>query len=260
MRYKFETRALDLSDLASGAVFRSAPGRPAFPVRLASELFQRAHGFWAPGEPGKPCDLYDPCCGTGYSLSVLKLLHWSVIGRVTGSDVDEGALELARSNLDLLRPAGINARVRHLAEQVDRFGKESHVAALESARRLRAKIERLSAAAPLDAEIKRADALDPGALAALVGRRGGDIVFADVPYGSATAWHTEEAGSAATATRSFFASLAVATTPGSVVIVAERKTQPRIAPAGFVHLASLRGKGHRLTRILRRVDEATNGV
>jgi 23S rRNA (guanine2535-N1)-methyltransferase len=41
MQYKYEKTMLDYSDLASGRVFYSLPGHPAFPIRLASEIFQR---------------------------------------------------------------------------------------------------------------------------------------------------------------------------------------------------------------------------
>ncbi|WP_436975454.1 hypothetical protein [Nonomuraea angiospora] len=42
MSYRHATLQRDCQDLASGAVLRSAPGFPAFPVRPASEVFQRA--------------------------------------------------------------------------------------------------------------------------------------------------------------------------------------------------------------------------
>ena len=199
MHYKFETTASDLSDLASGTVFRSAPGRPAFPVRLASELFQRAHALWSGGEHGRPCTLFDPCCGNGYSLAVLKLLHWPIIRRVTGSDVDLDALRLARANLDLLRPQGIEARIRILAENLERFGRPSYAAALESALRLQERIKCLSLVAPLDAEIAEADALDPAQLAAIAGPRRPDIIFADVPYESSSMWMSTGADGPGTA-------------------------------------------------------------
>ena len=52
MQYLYATERPDYSDLASGRVFYSLPGHPAFPIRLASEIFQRclafrrAAGFW----------------------------------------------------------------------------------------------------------------------------------------------------------------------------------------------------------------------
>ena len=41
MEYKFASERTNYTDLASGNVFYSLPGHPAFPVRLASEIYQR---------------------------------------------------------------------------------------------------------------------------------------------------------------------------------------------------------------------------
>ena len=41
MEYKFANEHANYADLASGHVFYSLPGHPAFPVRLASEIYQR---------------------------------------------------------------------------------------------------------------------------------------------------------------------------------------------------------------------------
>src|SRR5512134_399203 len=103
MQYKYEKTQIDYSDLASGRVFYSLPGHPAFPVRLASEIFQRcvAHrkSIYAVSEP---CTLYDPCCGAAYHLSVLGYLHGEHIRKIIASDVDEKAIDLANRNLGLL--------------------------------------------------------------------------------------------------------------------------------------------------------------
>src|SRR6266498_5343207 len=60
MQYKYEKGFVDYSDLASGRVFYSSPGYPAFPVRLASEIFQRcmAHRETI-YQNTTPCTLYD---------------------------------------------------------------------------------------------------------------------------------------------------------------------------------------------------------
>jgi len=42
MKYRFEVERKDYSDFASGRVLYSAPNTTAFPVRLASEIVQRA--------------------------------------------------------------------------------------------------------------------------------------------------------------------------------------------------------------------------
>src|SRR5687767_13972902 len=99
MNYKFATERTDYSHLASGRVFYSWPGHPAFPVRLASEIFQRCQARRAALGLSARCVLYDPCCGAGYSLSVLAFLHREAIHTVVGSDVDEHAVARTRQNL-----------------------------------------------------------------------------------------------------------------------------------------------------------------
>ncbi len=49
MAYRYALVRENYEDLASGGGLRSAPGFPAFPVRLASEMFQRALALH--GEP-----------------------------------------------------------------------------------------------------------------------------------------------------------------------------------------------------------------
>jgi 23S rRNA (guanine2535-N1)-methyltransferase len=58
--YRYAAEKEGYADYSSGHVLRSAPGFPAFPVRLASEVFQRAVAL----RPGSsPVALWDPCCG-----------------------------------------------------------------------------------------------------------------------------------------------------------------------------------------------------
>lgn len=105
MQYKYEKEQLDYSDLASGRVFYSIPGHPAFPVRLASEIFQRCMASREEiyGD-SSPCILYDPFCGAAYHLSVLAYLHGERIRQIVASDIDEKAVALAKRNLGLLNP------------------------------------------------------------------------------------------------------------------------------------------------------------
>jgi len=60
MEYKFATDRANYADLASGHVFYSLPGHPAFPVRLASEIYQRCLALR--GQGPSPCTIFDPCC------------------------------------------------------------------------------------------------------------------------------------------------------------------------------------------------------
>jgi 23S rRNA (guanine2535-N1)-methyltransferase len=102
MQYKYIKEQVDYSDFASGRVFYSLSGHPAFPVRLASEIFQpcvvsRKKIY----NDSRPCTLYDPCCGAAYHLSVLAYLYREHIREVIGSDIDEKAVALASQNLGL---------------------------------------------------------------------------------------------------------------------------------------------------------------
>src|SRR2546421_8643108 len=49
-------------------VLYGGPGSSAFPVRLASEIFQRCRSRLAHQGAPPPYTLYDPCCGEGYLL------------------------------------------------------------------------------------------------------------------------------------------------------------------------------------------------
>jgi 23S rRNA (guanine2535-N1)-methyltransferase len=116
MQYKYATEQLDYSDFASGRVFYSLPGHPAFPVRLASEIFQRCVAIRKTiYTNSKPCTLYDPCCGTAYHLSVLAYLHRAHIQEVIGSDIAEKAVALASQNLGLLDVAGLDKRISEIS-------------------------------------------------------------------------------------------------------------------------------------------------
>ena len=108
MHYQFATAHLNYSDLASGRVFYSRPGHPAFPIRLASEIFQRCMAIRTAEHLPAPCVLFDPCCGGAYHLSVLAYLHRECIREVIGSDVDEEAIALAQRNLELLSVSGLD--------------------------------------------------------------------------------------------------------------------------------------------------------
>jgi 23S rRNA G2445 N2-methylase RlmL len=190
MQYKFATQQIDYSDFSSGRVFYSLPGHPAFPVRLASEVFQRCMTIRAANGDTAPCVLYDPCCGAAYQLGVLAYLHAGMIGEVIGSDIDERAVSLAAQNLGLLTPAGLDKRIDQITELFSQYGKPSHKAALESARLLR---ERLGAFDAPKVRAFRANALDADALRERLGTARVDIVLTDVPYGQHSQWQDANA-------------------------------------------------------------------
>jgi len=116
MPYKYAKEDFDYSDLASGRVFYSLPGHPAFPVRLASEIFQRCVMIReATYGDSTRCILYDPCCGAAYHLSVLAYIHREYIREVIASDIDEKAIDFAKRNLELLSIAGIDKRITEIS-------------------------------------------------------------------------------------------------------------------------------------------------
>lgn len=188
MPYQFATERPDYSDLASGRVFYSLPGHPAFPVRLADEIFQRCLAIRGANHRTGPCTLFDPCCGAAYHLGVLGYLYWERFREIIGSDIDPDAIRTAQKNLGLLSPTGMEKRIGEIDEMLRQYGKESHREALDSAHRLREKINALANLHPLQARTFLANALDTVELQEKLAGTTIDIVFADVPYGQHSQW------------------------------------------------------------------------
>ncbi|MCB0200290.1 MAG: hypothetical protein KDI03_09490 [Anaerolineae bacterium] len=189
MQYRHVTEQLDYSDFASGRVLYSLSGHPAFPVRLASEIFQRcvARRKAIYGN-STPCTLYDPCCGAAYHLTVLAFLHREQIREVTGSDIDEKAIALAGKNLGLLHVAGLARRIGEISRMCELYNKDSHKEALTSGQTL---LSRLSASAqghPVTTNVFQANAMDGQTIVKNVGAKSVDIVITDIPYGQHSQW------------------------------------------------------------------------
>lgn len=185
MTYRFATQDLDYSDYSGGRVIYSQPGFPAFPVRLASEVFQRA---WAMLQPRRPLTIYDPTCGGAYHLAALGFLHGEKIGTLLASDVDEAALELARRNLNLLTQAGLQKRETAIREMLGQFGKPSHAEALDSAVVLRGRLNVILAHHSIRIHTFQANVMDAPVLKKSLSGESIDLVFSDVPYGHLTGW------------------------------------------------------------------------
>lgn len=180
----------DFQDFASGRVIYARPGHPAFPVRLASEVFQRGLALWRKfGGKGR-CTLYDPTCGGAYWLVALAYLHWDDIARIYASDIDNEGVSLAELNLSLLTQSGLDNRIREIKRLFDSFGKASHADALESAERFRLKLCGYMESHAIHTEITKADATDPQAFQQVLGTQNVGLILADVPYG----WHTDWGG------------------------------------------------------------------
>ncbi len=226
MQYKFATEQLDYSDFASGRVFYSLPGHPAFPVRLASEIFQRCieHRRTIYGD-STPCTLYDPCCGAAYHLSVLACLHGEHIREVIASDVDQKAVDLAERNLGLLRADGLNQRSRELSEMLAAYGKESHRQALRSAVLLRDRFAVTMESRALATRVFRANVLDPVEISSRIKRDTVDIVFTDVPHGLHSKWHDSDRELPVSPVNSMLDALLEILSASSIVAIASDKRQ-----------------------------------
>jgi 23S rRNA G2445 N2-methylase RlmL len=181
MAYRFATKKEDYSDFASGRVFHSSPGQPAFPVRLVSEIFQRSLALLGKTEP---VSLYDPCCGSAYHLAVLGVLHRNQLGSIIASDIDPDAVKLATRNLALLTPSGLAERRQAIAADWQKFGKASHQAAIGSVDRI---AEKVANAPLLPTRCYVADATKSGAISAAM-FQSVDLVISDLPYGQLSAW------------------------------------------------------------------------
>jgi len=186
MPYRYATSRLDYSDLASGQVFYSLPGQPAFPIRLASEVFLRCQAHRRDRE--RPVSLVDPCCGAAYHLGILAYFHWDRIERITASDIDPQLVKKARQNLGLLSAAGIDRRREEIAGMLGRYGKDSHRVILESAARMAERIHYHEEAHPLQARVFQADATDPASLRQGLEGVTIDVLFTDIPYALHSHW------------------------------------------------------------------------
>ena len=244
MEYKFATSYSNSADLASGAVFYSLPGHPAFPVRLASEIYQRCLSYRQ--NAGMPCTLFDPCCGAAYHLSVIAYLHWDSVCRVIGSDIDDKAVQLAERNLGLLTPAGMERRGREIAAMVRLYGKASHQQALESLQRLQEQVACLTAVRPIQTRLFRANATDAAGLKEGLLDTPVDVVFTDIPYGQHSDWQEVSSPDPAWA---MLEALRQVLTPESIVAVASDKLQ-KVAHKAYRRLEKFR-IGKRQVTILK---------
>jgi len=234
MAYKYVNSKDNHEDLASGRVLYNVPGAPAFPVRLAVELFRRALERLATKTGGSMVSLYDPCCGSGYLLTVLGILHGEHLERLVGSDPDGKLLDVARKNLSLLGDAGLARRMAELGDLYRRFGKASHAGALESAQRIRERILRRGRDIPVHLfQADAAKARTPDEMFPAV-----DLVMADIPYGGVTSWRGAAAAAADPAALLLEHLLPVLKPVSLVVVVADKET--RIEHAAYRRVARLK--------------------
>jgi len=189
MPYRYVIEKSDYTDYASGRVFHGAPGHPAFPIRLASEITQACFAHRVKRGLTDPCVLYDPVCGGAYHLSVIAYLHWEKIHTVIGSDVDNDILATAERNLGMLSLKGLDKRIQEIETMSKAYGKKSHADALTSAHRLRKHLLQRIRLHRMDSAVFCADAMDSAALKRNLGGITPDIAIADIPYGIRSRWH-----------------------------------------------------------------------
>lgn len=191
MEYKFTSERENYEVYASGSVLVAAPGHPAFPVRLANEIFRRCLAYRQTWGANGRCVLYDPCCGGAYHLTTITYFNWPYIEGIYASDIDPDALSIAARNLSLLEPTGLDQRIAELSDMAVAYGKESHTTALTNAALLKAQLMDLRGAHPIPTQLFHADATDKQALATALTHIRIDIVITDIPYGQQTEWDTK---------------------------------------------------------------------
>lgn len=226
MQYRFAKEQLDYSDFSSGRVFYSLPGHPAFPVRLASEIFQRCLSHRAAiYEDTDRCTLYDPCCGAAYHLGVLAYLHGEQIREIIASDIDDKAVEVAERNLGLLRMNGLDKRVRELSEMLEKYGKESHQEALQSAATLKTRLSALRDNHSLKTKVFQSSATDRNKISTHIQPGSVDMVFTDVPYGRHSQWQYTDLNTPSSPLKSMLDALQDVVSPSSILAIASDKQQ-----------------------------------
>lgn len=211
MQYRYVTEKHNYEDYAAGRVILSQGGTTSFPVRLASEIFQRCASFF-PSE--QRLRLYDPCCGGGYLLTVLGFLHSEQLISLRGSDIDADRVALATSNLNLLSANGLKSRRETLQELAKTYGKQSHHDALQS-------VDRLTASEILTSAWI-ADAFQTSTPPQSV-----DLIICDVPYGNVTTWQSTENNPI---TRLLDAQYETLVTGGIIAIISDKSQQRTTHP------------------------------
>lgn len=169
----------NFEDFASGRVLYSGKGIPNFPIRLLNEMYGRAKSYL---EKKQDIVLYDPCCGGGYALTVLGFFGNTDVKKIYGSDIDENMIIYAKKNAGLLTGAGLANRKNEIEQMYKKYGKQSHMEALESCNKLKSMLEKEIVAEFFKADCtKELPSIFP------------DIIITDVPYGKLVEWENEEA-------------------------------------------------------------------
>ena len=184
MRYHyFENR--NYEDFAGGRVIYHKPGYTNFPVRLAGEIYMTCLHMLNESRGKKV--VYDPCCGTGYLLTVLGFLCGKDISAIYASDISADAIKLTQDNLNLLHPEGLHARKMQLAELYRKYNKPSHLAAMESVDALSDLLKHQDHG--INCTTFLADVMNHNSLPDQNFKA--DIIISDVPYGNLVTWSND---------------------------------------------------------------------
>ncbi len=223
MQYKYCDN-MNFEDYASGRVLYSAEGAANFPVRLVNEIFGYAKEYAT-----KNIDLcvYDPCCGGGYSLTVLGFLNQEAIGKLYGSDVNSQMVEVAEKNLALLNEKGLEKRKAEIQMLFDKYGKESHAAALESVDRLKNSKKK-----DIPAETFVADCTEA------LPQISPDIIITDIPYGNLVEWNSKSTAPL----YDMLHQLAAISKEGTILAISMDKKQNAVHPAWIRRKKQIVGK------------------
>ncbi|MEO1289564.1 MAG: hypothetical protein AAFV93_17505, partial [Chloroflexota bacterium] len=178
MQYRYVTTKENYEDYAAGRVIIATGGSTSFPVRLASEIFQRCLSFF---DEQQRITVYDPCCGNGYLLTILGFLHGEQINALVGSDIEHEAVMVARDNLRLLTNVGLQARQKTIEDLLTLYGKQSHQEALYSVEKLQSQLP----STPTELTTWQGNALSQ-----TIKPKSIDVVICDVPYGDNTSWQS----------------------------------------------------------------------
>jgi len=183
MIYKYSQNK-NYEDFSSGRVLYHKAGYPNFPVRLAAEIFMRSLDY---SDKKNEINLYDPCCGCGYTATVLGFLFNEIIDTIYVSDISDEAVQLAQKNLSLLSDAGVEQRRTELQKYFNEFGKQSHADALQSLENLQQYRKH-----PVKINCFTADILESSSLSHC--KFSADIIITDVPYGDLSSWSGDQKG------------------------------------------------------------------
>lgn len=213
----------NFEDFASGRVILHKSGFPNFPVRLAQEIFCHCLSYL---KIKTNICVYDPCCGSGYMLTVLGLLNFNLLETIVCSDCSNKALDATEQNLNLLTKSGINERINHLQTLYRQFNKTSHLQAIESAQTL---LNCINEKHKINTVTFNANILSNNILTDKNFKA--DIVFTDIPYENMVSWQKEDEHD----TNNLLENLLPVIKPSSIIAICSNKQQ-RIQSDKYIRL------------------------